>query len=383
MDEPTLQNTMPELPPSNKAGVEPAPNARAAKASRQRPVRWALVIALATGTLAFLTWYTDVRQKAPVLLCDIARIAGRQAHKLSFCSPVETPTEKGIRELTAKINTLENLGPLPPKSKAKLKTLKELLAQHLFEKVLIQADNAGFNIDSEAENTGAEAVREVVVEGDSEERQALGLIAEGQTQSGLNKLRELANQAEEENVQRWRRIAEISYLVDTRHATFAYEKLQALGAMTTWDSIYLGRLYQRGGSLPKALTVFQTALAQLPANQRRSISVLHNEIGDILKAQGDGPAALQSYRSAMTIRQQLADSDPSNSQWQRDLSVSHIKIGDALARQGRIAEALAAYQTSLPIAKSLALRFPEHRQFQNDIKIIRRRLQTLQAQDKE
>ena len=223
---------MPELPPSNKAGVEPAPNARAATASRQRPVRWALVIALATGTLAFLTWYTDVRQKAPVFLCDIARIVG-QAHKLSFCSPVETPTEKGIRELTAKINTLENLGALSPKFKAQLKDLKELLAQHLLEQILQQAHSAGLNTDREAEEAGAEAVREVVVEGDSEERQALGLIAEGEIQAGLNKLHELANQVDQDNAQRWRRIGEIAYLVDTHQAILAYEKIQARGAMTT------------------------------------------------------------------------------------------------------------------------------------------------------
>ena len=49
---------------------------------------------------------------------------------------------------------------------------------------------------------------------------------------------------------------------------------------------------------------------------------------------GPGPGA---------IAQGLAKSDPGNAGWQRDLFVSHIKIGDVLRAQGNLPAALDAY----------------------------------------
>ncbi|OUS09515.1 hypothetical protein A9Q90_03225, partial [Gammaproteobacteria bacterium 54_18_T64] len=301
MDEPTpaVNTDMPKQ--GNDSEAEPLRNRRTA------------LIALATAALAVLGWYSDIRPKALVAGCDIAAIIG-QAEKFSAC---QDPTLT-IDGLLKRIQALEKItSPLDPNLQAQLQTLKQQLAGQVAEQIIADAAKANIVLDNQAENTTAQAIRDVVVEGDSEERQALGLIAKGQIQAGLSKLRERANQAEQDNVQRWRRIGEIAYLVDTRQATLAYEKLQALDAMSTWDSIYLGRLYQRGGSLAKALAVLQAARRQLPASQRRDIGVLHNETGDILQDQGDAPAALESYRSAMTIAQQLAASDPSNSGWQR------------------------------------------------------------------
>ena len=50
----------------------------------------------------------------------------------------------------------------------------------------------------------------------------------------------------------------------------------------------------------------------------------------MLRAQGDLPAALESYRASMDIAERLAEADPGNAGWQRDLSVSHDNIGDVL-----------------------------------------------------
>ena len=61
---------------------------------------------------------------------------------------------------------------------------------------------------------------------------------------------------------------------------------------------------------------------------QRDLSVSHNKTGDVQQAQGDLEAALESYRSDMAIAEKLAESDPSNAGWQRDLSVSHERIGD-------------------------------------------------------
>jgi hypothetical protein len=57
--------------------------------------------------------------------------------------------------------------------------------------------------------------------------------------------------------------------------------------------------------------------------------------------------ALKSYRDGLAIRDRLAASDRSNTEWQRDLSVSYNKIGDVLKVQGDLAGALSAYRDSL------------------------------------
>jgi len=55
--------------------------------------------------------------------------------------------------------------------------------------------------------------------------------------------------------------------------------------------------------------------------------VSHRKIGDVLKAQGDGPGALQAYRKLLAIAEALAARDPANTLWQTDLAVSFAKLG--------------------------------------------------------
>jgi hypothetical protein len=73
-----------------------------------------------------------------------------------------------------------------------------------------------------------------------------------------------------------------------------------------------------------------------PANAgwRRDLSVSHNKIGDVLRDQGDLPAALVSFQSAMRIAERLAQSDPTNATWRRDLERIGKRISDVEARRG-------------------------------------------------
>ena len=48
--------------------------------------------------------------------------------------------------------------------------------------------------------------------------------------------------------------------------------------------------------------------------------------------------------------QRLADTDPTNTEWQRDLSVSHDKLGDVAVAAGDLTAARTAYQAGLNIA---------------------------------
>jgi hypothetical protein len=62
--------------------------------------------------------------------------------------------------------------------------------------------------------------------------------------------------------------------------------------------------------------------------------VSHNQVGDVLRAQGDLAGALKAYRGSLAVATRLAAADPSNAGWQRDLAVSHYKLAMFARQQG-------------------------------------------------
>ena len=69
----------------------------------------------------------------------------------------------------------------------------------------------------------------------------------------------------------------------------------------------------------------QAAPADLDAQRR--VSVLHNMIGDALKAEGKFDEALASYRESLDLITNLTKSDPENEGWKGDLQYSVSKVG--------------------------------------------------------
>jgi hypothetical protein len=63
------------------------------------------------------------------------------------------------------------------------------------------------------------------------------------------------------------------------------------------------------------------ALGCGPARQG-DLSVSHNNFGDVLVAQGNLPAALESYGASLAIAERLAKADPGNAERQHDLAIS-------------------------------------------------------------
>ncbi len=106
----------------------------------------------------------------------------------------------------------------------------------------------------------------------------------------------------------------------------------------------------------------------------RNLSVAHNTLGDVLRAQGDLSGALAAYRAGLAIAEPLAARDPSRALWQRDLSVSHDRIGDVLGAQGDLSGALTAYRASLAIRERLAVQDPSHTQWQRDLSVSHERI---------
>jgi tetratricopeptide (TPR) repeat protein len=125
----------------------------------------------------------------------------------------------------------------------------------------------------------------------------------------------------------------------------------------------IGDVQRAQGDLAAALTSYQAALAIAkrlakadPGNAvvQRDLSVSLNNIGEVQKVQGDLAAALQSYQASLAIIARLAQADPANAVVQRDLSTAHNKIGEVQRAQGDLAAALTSHQVALAIAERLA-----------------------------
>jgi tetratricopeptide (TPR) repeat protein len=120
-----------------------------------------------------------------------------------------------------------------------------------------------------------------------------------------------------------------------------------------------------------SLGVAEQAAALEPTNGtlQRSVSVSHNNIGDVLLAADDMAGAVAEYRASLVVIEALVARDPSNTLWQRDLSISHARIGDVLLPQQDIEGALAEYRAALAIAITLGKTDPTNADWQLDLAI--------------
>jgi tetratricopeptide (TPR) repeat protein len=128
-------------------------------------------------------------------------------------------------------------------------------------------------------------------------------------------------------------IEQLSYDHEAAKATL--RKLLALDPERISSWIELGDLSVTTAALDHAIDAFHYGLSTAErraaadpgnADWQRDVSVSHNRIGDVQRAQGDVMAALTSYQASLAIRERLAAADPGNAGWPRDLSVSHSRI---------------------------------------------------------
>jgi len=74
--------------------------------------------------------------------------------------------------------------------------------------------------------------------------------------------------------------------------------------------------------------------------RERDLFVANELIGDVLLAQGDRRAALESYQASLAIAAGHLAADPDDASWWRSLSDAHDTIGDVLMDHGNLAGAL-------------------------------------------
>jgi tetratricopeptide (TPR) repeat protein len=95
--------------------------------------------------------------------------------------------------------------------------------------------------------------------------------------------------------------------------------------------------------------------------------VAQGKVGDALVAQGKLDDALKAYRDSLAIFERLAATDRSNTRWQSALAWSYLKVGDVLVDQGKLDDALKAYRDGLAIFERLAAADRSNSQWQQDL----------------
>ena len=113
---------------------------------------------------------------------------------------------------------------------------------------------------------------------------------------------------------------------------------------------------------------------------QHEIEVSHNKIADALITTGKREDAITAYQTALDIALKIVAAEPDNTEWQSDLSFCYVKIGDAVATDDR-ARARDAYQKSLVIRDKLAGSDANNVQFRRDLALSHERLAGLAAAD--
>ena len=325
-------------------------------------LEWSLGVA--AGTVAVAAGYKKTRAGVIAFFNDLFGFLGisKPEPPDQLISDAEHRDLKHLREM-------ERKGQLSAEAAAVLRQLEEDLTNAVVAHLRARSAEQGTPETPAEEEITAAAVAETVKKGSPDEVQAMELLAANDIRGGLDALEQAAFAADAENADRWRRSGVIAYRVDTVRALKAYKRALTLDGSDSGDAIYVARLYRRLGSLEKAretLSALERKDNQLDDQMRY---VLLNEMGDVHFAQGDHAEALESYRAGMAIAQRLADTNPSDTQWQRNLSVSHNKVGDVLMAQGDDGGALESYRAGLKIAQRLAETDPSNMGWQRDLSV--------------
>jgi eukaryotic-like serine/threonine-protein kinase len=142
-------------------------------------------------------------------------------------------------------------------------------------------------------------------------------------------------------------------LIDLRNKLETIGRLDVLNDVAQKAKVYLDKL-------PKD---------RVTSLNLREQSIVQDNLGDVLVAQGNLAGALEKYRLSERIRKFLTDRDTSNLDWQRDLAVAYNKLGDTLLAQGDLAQALQNYKAALTITKHITEKAPQISSWKRDIAV--------------
>ena len=79
----------------------------------------------------------------------------------------------------------------------------------------------------------------------------------------------------------------------------------------------------------------------------------HRKIGDVFRSKGNFDAALNAYRTSLTISDRLVNGAPENTKWLRDQALRHGYIATVAAEQGNRDAALISFEQGRAIFAKL------------------------------
>jgi hypothetical protein len=85
------------------------------------------------------------------------------------------------------------------------------------------------------------------------------------------------------------------------------------------------------GDLVQALTYYQSALSDLPTDDRRDLALSHDKIAQVLWLQGNRVQSLAELNAALTMWEGLASEQPGSIYWQVMRVVGRSKIASVTA----------------------------------------------------
>jgi serine/threonine protein kinase len=182
------------------------------------------------------------------------------------------------------------------------------------------------------------------------------------------------------------RLAEQAYAAgirsydDVRLVVMGYDRLGDV-------QLSAGRVTPAMQSYRKSLDLARTAEGPEPDVLRRLIGVASFRIADAQAARGDLGAALKTYQELLNERRQMAERNPSNTQFQRDYVRVLCYVGDTLGSRrdlsfGRYSEAADYYQRAVFAALQIAERDPKNARARRDLVFAYRRLaESLESTD--
>jgi hypothetical protein len=239
---------------------------------------------------------------------------------------------------------------------------------------------------AKAEEQTKEAKRQrAIAEGQTEEVKRQRAIAEEQTEEAKRQRATAEGQTEE--AKRQRTIAEEKMgLAETATEKAVRAKKAAdrimrilLEMQVTVSRILpearnVDRMKEIGANSAEVINYFETHPPE--ANDRdalRAKGVALTLQGDALLGKSRQDHAVEKYRAALKIDQQLQKHHPNNTTYQNDIAIDYSKIGDALrARTGLrdLREALESYHRGLAITYDLIRYDPENVKWQNNLSIL-------------
>ena len=133
--------------------------------------------------------------------------------------------------------------------------------------------------------------------------------------------------------------------------------------------VHMGATEEAVRHYKEALKIAQENLAKDPLDEERQrlVTSSYNRFGDAQRLFRDGPGALASYRAGLAAYRGV---EPKGDQARRSYAIVYGRIAEALLETGPVPEAIDAFRRAVEVREDLNRRKPASRQFRRDLFVV-------------